>query len=1112
EEPLAVKRRFRFSTPFLLSLLILDSAYLFVANRASGPPRVELSAFSYEGLLLLHLFLGIGSIGYVLLRLRAFREAMKTEARLLRLLRIVTALSFDVCLLSGLLFIGIGFRALPLSLRYVLLPVHDISTGLFMAAGLAFLLVKARSPLATLADRAHRLVALRVGVVFGVPFLALLLYTLYAPNTDRDIVNPPLPPLTAFGEGDGPTGKFFPASAQSVGGQFFPSKYFMDSASCGVKGCHPDIYREWLSSAHHRASFNNQWYRKAIEYMQEVVGTHSSKWCGGCHDMAVLLTEDPNHPGQSRFGVPIALHDYPADKYPESNAGIGCPVCHSIVHVKSTMGQNDYLADYPPMHKYLDTDNYLIHHLHTFLTLLAPEPHKKTFLRPFHTDATAKFCSVCHKVHLDIPVNGYRWFRGFDDYDAWQQSGVSGFGAASFYYPMDDKTGKPAFKKCADCHMPLTPSHDAGNIGGFIHSHRFPAANTALPFAYHDAKQMATVVKFLTDKALSIDIFALRRTTGRGGKRPVGSGAAGQRQVTPRASNLNGEINTANLPSAAANVSAAPESIAAPLNRGGPGAYFRRGESPLVDVVVRTLKLGHAFPAGTVDSFDIWVELIAKDDHGRTIYHSGKLDWKNGPVEEDAERYRALLVDGHSNPINKRNAWAARAVVYAKSIPPGAADVVHFRIPIPLSCGNRITLTAKLNYRKFNYWNNLFAYLGTTNAPGEASAYYPTGSAIPTAIGLGKYTGPVTRAWDDRPLYLNGQPSQASGLLKSVPVLPITVLAQNTVTLPVFGPAAHPIIPALPADPMKDRIRWNDYGIGLLLQGDFLHATSAFQQVARISPNWPEGYVNIGRVRQAERDSAAARAAFKKAFQLYAAHHTPMTPYQLARTQFFYAQTLFDLGRLDDSLNMLRQVMQVFPQDRNVRNTAGMILFRLGRYNEAIAQFQHTLSIDPEDITAHYNMMKCYRATGDLSNATIHEKLYHRFKADETTQNLVGAYELKHPYDNSLAQPIHEHSNAVILSEAAWLKENGIVAPQGGPAGELASAVLPPLRSDAAGKPHTEKVAGLQRRRRGQLNVAARYRSRARRAAAHPAIRTASRRFRHARNATVPIRLASSIR
>ena len=114
--------------------------------------------------------------------------------------------------------------------------------------------------------------------------------------------------------------------------------------------------------------------------------------------------------------------------------------------------------------------------LDRFLIYLNPKPHRATFLKPFMREQAAEFCASCHKVHLDVPVNNYRWVRGFDDYDNWQASGVSGQGARSFYYPTKSQS-------CADCHMPLVASHDPGNREGQVHSHRFPGANTAVAFA-----------------------------------------------------------------------------------------------------------------------------------------------------------------------------------------------------------------------------------------------------------------------------------------------------------------------------------------------------------------------------------------------------------------------------------------------------------------------------------------------------------------------------------------------------------------------------------------------------------------------------------------------------
>src|SRR5262249_62405913 len=83
-----------------------------------------------------------------------------------------------------------------------------------------------------------------------------------------------------------------------------------------------------------------------------------------------------------------------------------------------------------------------------------------------------------------------------------------------------------------------------------------------------------------------------------------------------------------------------------------------------------------------------------------------------GPVEPGAHFYRSLQLDAHGNMINKRNAWSTRAVMYAHLIPPGAADTAHFRLQVPTGAGPNVTLIAKLNYRKFSWWNTQWAFAG----------------------------------------------------------------------------------------------------------------------------------------------------------------------------------------------------------------------------------------------------------------------------------------------------------------------------------------------------------------------------------------------------------------
>ncbi|HEY2017579.1 MAG TPA: multiheme c-type cytochrome, partial [Bryobacteraceae bacterium] len=304
--------------------------------------------------------------------------------------------------------------------------------------------------------------------------LVIAVAVLYPHPTPKPITNPSSAPLSMDLEGAGARSPFAPSSAQTNTGAIIPSNFFMDSESCGQ--CHKDIYEQWKSSMHHFASFNNQFYRKSIEYFQDVAGTRPSKWCAGCHDHAVFFN--------GRFDRPIREQI----DTPEAQAGLGCMSCHAIVHVGSSMGNADFTVEYPPLHELANSHNRYIRAVDYFLTYLNPKPHKQTFLKPYME--SAEFCASCHKVHLDVPVNRYRWVRGFNDYDNWQASGVSGQGARSFYYP-------PKSQVCADCHMPLVASRDPGNRDGKVHSHRFPAANTAVAYVNQDQSQMKATEDFL---------------------------------------------------------------------------------------------------------------------------------------------------------------------------------------------------------------------------------------------------------------------------------------------------------------------------------------------------------------------------------------------------------------------------------------------------------------------------------------------------------------------------------------------------------------------------------------------------------------------------------------
>ena len=763
------------------------------------------------------------------------------------------------------------------------------------------------------------------------------------------IVNPLRPPATMEGEGDGPDSPFFPSSARTTTGDVIPADFFLTSAACGR--CHRDVYEQWRASAHHFSSFNNQWYRRSIEYMQDVVGTRPSKWCAGCHDHAVFFN--------GRFDRPIREQI----DTPEAQAGLGCTSCHSIVHVGGTMGQGDFVVEYPPLHDLAASEAPLLRWAHDLVTELAPEPHRRTFLKPFHRDDGAEFCSTCHKVHLDVPVNGYRWIRGFNEYDNWQASGVSGQGARSFYYPETPLD-------CNDCHMPLVRSDDPAADGGYVRSHRFPGANTALPWVNGDAEQLRVVQDFLRARQISVDVFGITRA-----EEAAPPPAPDGRTAAPRLASTFA-VGEESARFGAGGVVRAPAEVIAPLDL-APVAV-RRGESVRVEVVVRTRKVGHFFPGGTVDAFDVWVEFEAVDDRGRVLLHSGAAaDGGSGPVDPGAHFYRSLQLDAHGNPIDKRNAWMTRSVAYVRLIPPGAADTVHYRLRVPEDAGDRIFLRAKVNYRKFAWRYTQWAFAGVRDP----------------------HAPPPTADYDDAEWAYTGDTSGVSGAIKAIPDIPTTVMAEAEASLEVVdADAPLPAAPRVSAPSLRER--WNDYGIGLLLQGDLRGAEAAFRTVMEIDPTYADGPVNVARARLREGDVEAAVPLLEQALELSPG---------LARAHYFLGAALRALGRYDEALAHFEAARAQYPRDRVVLNQIGRIHFLERRFDEAVATLEEVLRIDPEDLQAHYNLMLSHQGAGRAEEAARERVLYERFKADEAAQAITGPFRRASPEDNNERQAIHEH-------------------------------------------------------------------------------------------------------
>ncbi|MCZ6684109.1 MAG: multiheme c-type cytochrome, partial [Planctomycetota bacterium] len=544
---------------------------------------------------------------------------------------------------------------------------------------------------------------------------------------------------------------FEPSRTRTVTGNFIPERALMMEDYC-VK-CHSDAYEGWFHSAHHFSSFNNPAYRFSIRETRKVTMRHDpdgiargARWCAGCHDQVPFLSGKFDDPNFDDFNDATA------------HAGITCTVCHAITNINSTRGNGDYTIDEPIHYPFAYSDNSVLQWINNQLVKAKPTFHKRTFLKPFHR--TAEFCSVCHKVSLPFELNQYKEFlRGQNHYDPFLLSGVSGHGARSFYYP------PKARESCAECHMPLAESDDfgsrdfAGNGKTSIHTHLFQSANTGMAAIRGDDRTVRAHRDFLVGAdpdiigpTMRIDIFGLK------------PGAA---------------IDSPLL---------APIRPELPL--------VRPGTSYLLEIVLRTLNVGHLFTQGTADSNEVWVELIAKSGD-RVIGHNGEIA-KDGQVDPWSHFINVHMLDRHGNRVDRRNAQDIFTPLYNNQMPPGTGQVVHYRLDVPADITDPIEIHAALHYRKFDR-----TYMD--------------------------YVFPV----------------------KGGPELPVVTMCEDTVTLPVAGAASSAPSQTSPIKPVWQR--WNDYGIGLLLEGntgaekgELRQAEEAFRAVVGIKPQ--HGLVNLARV------------------------------------------------------------------------------------------------------------------------------------------------------------------------------------------------------------------------------------------------------------------------
>ncbi|HEX2253228.1 MAG TPA: multiheme c-type cytochrome, partial [Thermoanaerobaculia bacterium] len=692
---------------------------------------------------------------------------------------------------------------------------------------------------------------------------------------------------------------FFPSLARTATGDFIPARVLANDAYC--QECHADVHERWSHSVHRFSSFNNPPYLFSVRETRRVSlerdgDVSASRFCAGCHDPVPFFS--------GRFDDP----QFDDVNDPTAHSGITCTTCHAITHV-APRGNSDYTIEEPLHYPFAFSDSAVLGSINRQLVKAKPELHKRTFLKPLHR--SPEFCGACHKVHLPEELNKYKWLRGQDHQTSYLLSGVSGHGVQSFYYPPKAETS------CNGCHMGLLASEDFGakdydGEGGLeVHDHLFPAANTAIPHLLDMPDWVIEEHRRFNEGVMRVDLFGVRD---------------------------GGLVDSP---------------LVAPLRPAVPALV--PGRSYLLETVIRTVKMGHHFTQGTADSNEVWLDVTVTAD-GRVIGRSGGMD-EEGRVDPWSHFVNVYMLDRHGNRIDRRNAQDIFTPLYNHQIPPGAADVVHYRLDLPAEITGPVTVEVRLRYRKFDTTYMKLVY---------------------------------------GPDYVND--------------LPVLELAADRVTFPVAGRGAPPAA-ANPPSAIEEWQRWNDYGIALLLKGtkgqaELRQAEEAFTRVEELGR--ADGALNLARVYIAQgtvRDKAIA--ALERATRFA----EPAPSWSVA---WFTGIVNKQNGHLDEAIANFRSIVELddaetrrrdfdFSQDWRVLDELGQTLLERARrergparrearealVREAVGWFERALTLEPEDAVAHYNLALAYRELGDAEKAAEHRAAHAKYRPDDNARDRV---------------------------------------------------------------------------------------------------------------------------
>jgi Flp pilus assembly protein TadD len=232
------------------------------------------------------------------------------------------------------------------------------------------------------------------------------------------------------------------------------------------------------------------------------------------------------------------------------------------------------------------------------------------------------------------------------------------------------------------------------------------------------------------------------------------------------------------------------------------------------------------------------------------------------------------------------------------------------------------------------------------------------------------------------------------------PAYPIVEIASRTRVLKIGENKPEPVDPA----DNPDWMRWNNLGIALLDQFQYAESVQAFHEVVKLRPNYADGYTNIGLTEIVWEKYESARMAIHRALSIDPAS---------ARALYYDGLLARRAGNTAREIADFRKVVEMFPQSRDARRELGITYYQKNDNQAAQEQFEALQKIDPDDVSAHYNLSILYKRLGMPKEAAEQQDMFVDKKVDPGAPTYSLNYLRIHPEIAIESIPWHIHSDLV---------------------------------------------------------------------------------------------------